>query len=132
VAGCAHLFGGEQAVIDDLDYRLTQLCLHHRLSLAEATGAALGRSPPIVPEGRSNDRGSSPNALRHTGREPPAYVRHRHPPASLRPQGTSDSSKRCYGYQRPNASHLRKQGRRLPIALTRPLVAAGVCPHWRA
>ncbi|MEZ5935742.1 MAG: DNA polymerase Y family protein [Alphaproteobacteria bacterium] len=41
-AGCAHLFGGEEAMLADLDRRLTHFGLRHRLGLADTLGGAWG------------------------------------------------------------------------------------------
>ncbi len=40
VTGCAHLFGGEQALLADLEHRLAGFGIRHRLGLAETLGAA--------------------------------------------------------------------------------------------
>lgn len=56
VTGCAHLFGGEQALLADLDRRLTRLGIDHRLGMAPNLGAAWAiarfrSETPIVPSG---------------------------------------------------------------------------------
>lgn len=40
VTGCTHLFGGEQALLVDLEHRLDGLGIRHRLGLAETLSAA--------------------------------------------------------------------------------------------
>jgi protein ImuB len=40
IGGCAHLFGGEEALIDDLSARLTSFGFAHRLAIADTIGAA--------------------------------------------------------------------------------------------
>jgi protein ImuB len=40
--GCAHLFGGEDALLTDLGQRLNRFGLRHRLGLADTLGAAWG------------------------------------------------------------------------------------------
>lgn len=40
IAGCAHLFGGEAALLDDLSVRLRKFCLTARLAIAPTFGAA--------------------------------------------------------------------------------------------
>lgn len=40
--GCAHLFGGEESMLADLDRRLRHFGLRHRLGLADTLGAAWG------------------------------------------------------------------------------------------
>ncbi|MEM7043221.1 MAG: DNA polymerase Y family protein [Pseudomonadota bacterium] len=49
--GCAHLFGGEEAMLADLGRRLDGFCLRHRLGLADTPGAAwaLARYHPTTP-----------------------------------------------------------------------------------
>lgn len=57
VTGCAHLFGGEVALLDDLGRRLDRFGIRHRLALAETMGAAwaiarFGEASSIIPPGR--------------------------------------------------------------------------------
>lgn len=60
VTGCTHLFGGEQALLDDLQARLNQLGFAVRLGLADTPGAAWAAShclatehtPAVFPEGK--------------------------------------------------------------------------------
>ena len=49
-SGCAHLFGGEEAMLADLERRLTRFGLRHRLGLADTPGAAwaLARYHPVI------------------------------------------------------------------------------------
>ncbi len=51
VTGCAHLFGGEEALLTDLDHRLSSLGIRHGLGLAETLGAAwaIARFRPDTP-----------------------------------------------------------------------------------
>jgi len=57
ITGCAHLFGGEQALLVDLEHRLTSFGIRHGLGLAETLGAAwaIARyrpdAPIVQPEG---------------------------------------------------------------------------------
>ena len=60
ITGCAHLFGGEQATLDDFAIRLERLGFASRLGLADTPGAAWAAAhcvaretvPAIVPEGK--------------------------------------------------------------------------------
>ena len=56
VTGCAHLFGGETALLADLGRRLTRFGIRHGLGLAETLGAAwaaarYSSAAPIIPPG---------------------------------------------------------------------------------
>lgn len=57
ITGCAHLFGGEAALLADLDRRLRAFGLFPRLAVADTAGAAWamarhgGKDRPIVPSG---------------------------------------------------------------------------------
>ena len=56
ISGCAHLFGGETALLADLSGRLTRFGIQHGLGLAETIGAAwaIARcrpASPIIPPG---------------------------------------------------------------------------------
>jgi len=71
IAGCARLFGGEAALLDDLAQRLRGFGLQARLAAADAPGTAwamarFGRSRAMVPTGGEADalRGLPPAALR--------------------------------------------------------------------
>ncbi len=64
VTGCTHLFGGEQATLDDLSVRLDGLGFATRLGLADTPGAAWAaahhlaqaHTPALVPEGEHRSR----------------------------------------------------------------------------
>lgn len=78
ITGCAHLFGGEQALLDDLRARLNSLGFAVRLGLADTPGAAWAAAhslatddvPAIVPEGqqRSHLAAAPTAALRLSAR----------------------------------------------------------------
>ena len=59
ITGCAHLFGGEEALLDDLSARLRRIGYAHRLALADNPGAAIalarfgGEARVIVPPDRT-------------------------------------------------------------------------------
>ncbi|MTI08450.1 Y-family DNA polymerase [Curvivirga aplysinae] len=42
VTGCSHLFGGEQAMLKHLSFKLSQLRLHHQLAIADTSASAWG------------------------------------------------------------------------------------------
>lgn len=44
ITGCAHLFGGEEALMQDLQIRLAEWGIHARLAVADTAGAAWGFS----------------------------------------------------------------------------------------
>ena len=45
ISGCAHLFGGEAALMDEIAARLTGLGIEARLGLADTPGAAWALAP---------------------------------------------------------------------------------------
>jgi protein ImuB len=59
IGGCAHLFGGEAALIADLSARLTAFGLAHRIAVADTIGAAWAAarfsSAGIVADGNERD-----------------------------------------------------------------------------
>lgn len=62
ITGCAHLFGGEAALLDDLGQRLSRLGYRNRLGLADTPGAAWAlarfapdKAPRILPPGETAD-----------------------------------------------------------------------------
>lgn len=70
-SGCTHLWGGEQAYLEDIASRLTQKGFGVRLALADTSGAAwavarFGKETFIVPPGQQRDvlSGFPPTALR--------------------------------------------------------------------
>lgn len=69
--GCTHLWGGEQAYIEDITSRLTTKGFEVRIALADTVGAAwavarFGKNIPVVPLGQHRDilSGFPPAALR--------------------------------------------------------------------
>ncbi len=60
VTGCAHLFGGEQALLDSMSDRLTRFGIAHRIALADTRMAAqavarfsgVQQGPVVVPPGQ--------------------------------------------------------------------------------
>ena len=68
IAGCAHLFGGEVALMDEIAARLTGLGIENRLGLADTPGTAwaLARFGPVAngrPEGRIAAHGEARTAI---------------------------------------------------------------------
>ncbi|MDE0389923.1 MAG: DNA polymerase Y family protein, partial [Rhodospirillales bacterium] len=65
ITGCAHLFGGEAALMNEIAARLTGLGIENRLGLADTPGAAcaLARFSPAA-NGRPDARIAAPGELR--------------------------------------------------------------------
>jgi len=59
ISGCAHLFGGERMLADDLTARLARLGLQARIGLADTPGCAFAAARhsavPLVPQGAARD-----------------------------------------------------------------------------
>ena len=72
ITGCAHLFGGEAALMDEIAARVTGLGVESRLGLADTPGAAwaLARFGPAE-NGRPDVRIATPGERAHGDRGPP-------------------------------------------------------------
>lgn len=115
ITGCAHLFGGEAAMLADARDRLAAQGFTARLAIAETPGGAAalaraGRGSPVIPQGGLRD------ALRDL------------PPASLRPDADALSALARLGFKRigelyplPSAELARRFGRDLVLKLDRAL-----------
>lgn len=115
ITGCAHLFGGEAAMLSDARERLAAQGFTVRLAIADTPGGAAalarnGRGMPIVP----------PRGLRDALRDLP--------PAALRLEGEALSTLARLGFKRigelyplPSAELARRFGRDLVTKLDRAL-----------
>ncbi|QCN95079.1 DNA polymerase Y family protein [Azospirillum argentinense] len=114
ITGCAHLFGGEEAMAADLSARLTAAGFESRLAVADTPAAAwalarFGRGAPTLPL-----RGSLPPPLRRGGTDSPL------------PCGAGEGRGGGKGFAASLLSPLPVAALRLPTATVEGLAAVGL------
>ncbi|AWJ85362.1 DNA polymerase [Azospirillum sp. TSH58] len=114
ITGCAHLFGGEEAMAADLSARLAAAGFESRLAVADTPAAAwaltrFGRGAPTLPL-----RGSLPPPLRRGGTDSPL------------PCGAGEGRGGGKGFASPLLSPLSVAALRLPAATVEGLAAVGL------
>jgi protein ImuB len=104
ITGCAHLFGGEEQLLADLDGRLRRFGLVPRLAIADTAGASWAlarygrRDPAIVPSGGEKEAlGKLPLAAGVSGRSSGGAVRRR--------KATTESNDGDYGKNSGSLPH---------------------------